>query len=247
METDLSEKCFLDKLRTHQTPEDLKKIQGYFKSGAGEYGEGDTFMGVRMGTVFEMAKAFIEMPTDQIELLLENPIHEARTGAVSIMDFVARNKKSSPARKEAMFALYIRRHDRINNWDLVDRAAPHVVGGYLADKPRDLLYSLARSQNMWERRTAIVSTWYFIRQNDVADTFRIAEILMNDSEDLIHKATGGWLREAGKKNPEKLIDFLDIHGAEMSRTTLRYAIEHLDEKTRMHYMRLKKSVHSNQL
>jgi len=156
------------------------------------------------------------------------------------MDWQARNKKTSESRRKELFDLYLRRHDRINNWDLVDRSAPYVVGGYLVNKPRDVLYKLARSKNMWERRTAIVSTYYFVRQGDVADTFKIAELLLKDDQDLIHKATGGWLREAGKKDPKKLLAFLDKHAATMPRTALRYAIEHLDKKQRTHYLSMKK-------
>jgi DNA alkylation repair enzyme len=232
---------FIKKLKTYRSPEELKKIQGYFKTGAGEYGEGDEFMGVRMGQIFALAKEFIEMPPDEIEKLLESPIHEVRVGAVSIMDWQARSKKTHEERRKELFDLYIRRHDRINNWDLVDRSAPYVVGGYLFDKPRDVLYKLARSENVWERRTAIVSTYYFIRAGDVADTFKIAEMLLNDDHDLIHKATGGWLREAGKKDPQKLLGFLDKYAGAMPRTALRYAIEHLDKKQRDHYMGLKKA------
>ena len=162
------------------------------------------------------------MASGEIEKLLENPIHEVRVGAVSIMDWQARNKKTSESRRKELFDLYLRRHDRINNWDLVDRSAPYVVGGYLVNKPRDVLYKLARSKNMWERHTAIVSTYYFVRQGDVADTFKIAELLLKDDQDLIHKATGGWLREAGKKDPKKLAAFLDKHGATVPRTALRY-------------------------
>jgi Predicted DNA alkylation repair enzyme len=232
---------FIKKLKTYRSPEELKKIQGYFKTGAGEYGEGDEFMGVRMGQIFALAKEFIEMPLSEIEKLLESSIHEVRVGAVSIMDWQARSKKTPEGRRKELFDLYIRRHDRINNWDLVDRSAPYVVGGYLVDKPRDVLYKLARSKNVWERRTAIVSTYYFVRLGDVTDTFKIAEMLLNDDQDLIHKATGGWVREAGKKDPQKLLDFLDKYAATMSRTALRYAIEHLDKKQRDHYMGLKKA------
>src|SRR5204863_9504893 len=121
------------------------------------------------------------------------------------------------SRRKELFDLYIKRHDRINNWDLVDRSAPYVVGGYLHDKPRNILYKLAGSKNIWERRTSIVSTYYFIRQGDIVDTFNIAEILLNDKHDLIHKATGGWLREAGKRNPKKLLSFLDQYAATMPR------------------------------
>jgi 3-methyladenine DNA glycosylase AlkD len=123
---------------------------------------------------------------------------------------------------------------------LVDRAAPYVVGGYLFDKPRHILYKLARSSNIWERRTAIVSTYFFIRQGDLDDAFKIAEILVNDPEDLIQKAVGGWIREAGKKDPQKLASFLDQYAASMPRTALRYAIEHLDNEKRAHYLGLKK-------
>ncbi len=231
---------FMERLKVLRSAEELKKIQRYFKSGEGEYAEGDKFIGVRMGQIFALAKEFMEMTPNEIEKLLESPIHEARVGAVSIMDWQARDKKISEERKKELFDLYIRRHDRINNWDLVDRSAPYVVGGYLFDKSRDILYKLARSKNMWERRSAIVSTFYFIRKGDVADTFRIAEMLISDTEDLIHKATGGWLREAGKKDPKRLLSFLDKHAATMPRTALRYAIERLDKKQREHYMSMKK-------
>jgi 3-methyladenine DNA glycosylase AlkD len=192
-----------------------------------------------MGQVFALAKEFIEMPPEEIELLLESPIHEIRAGALSIMDKQARSKRTPEPRRKELFELYLRRTDRINNWDLVDLAAPYVVGSYLFDKPRDMLYQLARSKNVWERRTAIVSTAYFIRQGDLADTFKIAELLITDDHDLIQKATGGWLREAGKQDPQQLLGFLDNYAATMPRTMLRYAIEHLSPEQRTHYMGLK--------
>jgi 3-methyladenine DNA glycosylase AlkD len=157
------------------------------------------------------------------------------------MDWQARSKKTPESRRKELFDLYIKRHDRINDWDLVDRSAPYVVGGYLFDKSRDVLYKLARSKNMWERRTAIVSTYYFIRQGDLDDTFKIAEILAHDEEDLIQKAVGGWIREAGKKDPTKLLSFLDTYAATLPRTALRYAVEHLDKNQREHYMGMKKA------
>lgn len=132
---------------------------------------------------------------------------------------------------------YINRHDRINNWDLVDRSAGFVVGSYLYDKPRKILYKLAQSRNMWERRTAIVSTSYFLRKGEAEDTFAIAEILMHDKEDLIHKAAGGWIREAGKKHKTKLLEFLDRYSATMPRTMLRYAIEKLPQNQRLYYLK----------
>lgn len=232
---------FVKKLKTYRSAEELKKIQRYFKTGEGEYGEGDEFMGVRMGQVFTLAKEFIEMPPDEIEKLLENQIHEVRAGALSIMDKQARRKKTPESRRKELFDLYIRRHDRINNWDLVDLGALYMVGSYLFDKPRDILYKLARSKNIWERRTAIVGTTYFIRQGDVADTFKIAEMLLNDKEDLVHKGAGWMLRFAGEKDRQKLLGFLDRHAATMPRTLLRYSIERLDKKQRDHYMGLKKT------
>ena len=149
---------FIKKLKTYRSPEELKKYHRYFTFDERQSGEGDTFIGVRMGQVFALAKEFIEMPPGEIEKLLESPVHEVRVGAVSIMDWQARSKKTPAVRRKALFDLYLKRHARINNWDLVDRSAPYVVGGYLLDKPRGILYRLARSRNMWERRTAIVST-----------------------------------------------------------------------------------------
>jgi len=239
---DFTARHFIEKLKTYQSAAELKKIQGYFKSGKGEYGEGDEFMGVRMGQLFALAKEFIEMSPSEIEKLLESPIHEVRAGAMSIMDKQGRNNKIPETRRKELYDLYLRRTDRINNWDLVDLAAQYVIGRYLLDKPRNILYRLARSKNMWERRTAIVSTSYFMREGDTSDTFKIAEILLKDKEDLIHKAAGGWIREAGKREPKKLLGFLDKYAGVMPRTMLRYAIEHLDKKQKERYMGMKKAV-----
>ncbi len=193
-----------------------------------------------MGQVFALAKEYMNMPLDEVEKMLESPIHEMRVGAVSIMDFQARSKKTTDERRKELFDQYIRRHDRINTWDLVDRAAPHVVGSYLFEKPRKILYKLARSKKMPERRTAIVSTLYFIGKGDVDDAFKLAELLLHDKEDLIHKANGWALRFAGDKDREGLIRFLDQHAATMPRVTLRYATEHFDKKQRDQYLNMKK-------
>ena len=189
MSATMAAERFIRELNTLRSAEELRKYQRYFKLGEGQYGDGDEFIGVRMGQVFALAKEFIDMPPSEIEKLLESPIHEVRAGALSIMDKQARSKKTPESRRKELFDLYIKRSDRINNWDLVDVSCPFVVGGYLFDKPRDILYEMARSSNMWERRTAIVSTSYFVRNGDVADTFNIAEILLTDDQDLIHKAT----------------------------------------------------------
>jgi len=236
-----SAKRFVAELERHQSDEELEKIQRYFKTDAGEYGEGDQFIGVRMGQVFELAKRYIEMPPSEIEKLLESPIHEVRAGGVSIMDKQARRKRTPEVRRRELYELYLRRPDRINNWDLVDLGAPFVIGGYLREGPRDVLRKLARSQNVWERRTAIYATTYFIRQGEADDTFEIAEMLLDDEEDLIQKAVGGCLRWAGGKHPERLRAFLDERAAQMPPTMLRYATEKLDKAERARYRAIRRS------
>jgi len=194
---------------------------------------------IPMRQVFDLAKQFFGLPLPDIERLLDVPDHLTRVGAVSIMDFQARRRSTDQQQRRGLYELYLRRHDRIDTWDLVDRAAPHVVGGYLWDKPRDPLYELAASPHWWERRTAIVATWFFIRQDDLEDTFRLADILADDPADLVQKAVGGWVREAGKRDPIRLGAYLDRHAATMPRTTLRYAVEHLSPELRSHYLGMK--------
>ena len=230
----LTAKEFVEKLKTYHSPQAVEANDHLAAD------QDDISIGVRMGQVFALAKEYIDMPLEEIEKLLESSVHEVRVGAVSIMDFQARSKKTSEERKKELFNLYIRRHDRINTWDLVDRSAPYVVGRYLFDKKRAILYRLARSKKMAERRTAIVSTGYFIRQKEVTDTFKIAELLLKDNEDLIHKATGWMLRAAGDQDRDQLVAFLEQYAASMPRTTLRYALEHFDKKRREVFMTMKK-------
>lgn len=219
------------RLRTFQSDDELRKIQRYFTSDGD-----DVFIGVRMLHIFDLAKVFIATPPQEIERLLDSPVHELRAGALSIMSKQATAKKTPDSRRTELFDLYLRRHDRINNWDLVDLAAPNVIGNYLLDKPRDVLYELAQSPNPWERRTAIYSTLAFVRRGEVADTIAIATILVNDPHDLVQKPTGGMLREAGKKDGASLSAFLDEHAATMPRVTLRYAVERLDPAQRAKYL-----------
>ncbi|ULQ53413.1 DNA alkylation repair protein [Flavihumibacter fluvii] len=199
-------------------------------------GDGNEFLDVRMANIFALAKAYIKMPVADIEQLLDNKYYEVRMGAVSIMDFQARERKVTDETRQSLFELYINRHDSINNWDMVDRSAPYVVGGYLFDRDRTILYQLARSKNIWERRTSIVSTYYFIRKNEVNDTFKIAELLIHDKQDLVNKAAGSWIREAGKRDPKRLVSFLEKHAPTMPRVALRYAIEKLDKKQKAYFM-----------
>jgi hypothetical protein len=230
---ELTADSFINRLIHLQSQEARKKPRSL------KPGEADQLVSVGMGQIFALAKEHIEMPPAEIEKLLQSPVHRVRVGALSIMNQQARRKKLPESRRKELYDLYMTHHnDHIDTWDLVDLAAPYVVGGYLFDKPRDVLYDLARSENTWHRRTAMVSTGYFIRQGDVDDTFKIAEILVNDGHDLIHKAVGWMLRAAGGP---KLIDFLDRHAATMPRVMLRYAIEHLDPDQRTHYLGLKKT------
>jgi 3-methyladenine DNA glycosylase AlkD len=227
---------FVRRLDALKSADKVDYVARFFTGGEPGRARDTRMLGVPFGQVFAAAKQFTHASLDDIEALLESPFYEVRMGAVSIMDFQARAKTTTPSDRKALFDLYIRRHDRINNWDLVDRAAPHVVGRYLIDRPRDVLYKLARSKNPWERRTAIVSTYYFIRAGDVGDTFRVAELLVDDPHELVQKATGSWLREAGKKDPTRLVAFLERHAATMPRTTLRYAVEKLNKTLRTAFM-----------
>lgn len=230
----LTAKQFMEVILSHRQPEEVDKIQRYVR------GDGKTtpkFIGIRMKTLFDTAKDFIHLPLKEIKKLLSSPYYEARMGAVSIMDFQARNKKTSEEYRKALFDLYLKKHDQINNWDMVDRSAPYVIGGYLSNKSREILYRLAKSKNVHERRTSIVSTYYFIRQGEIEDTFKLAEILVYDPEESIHKAVGSWIREAGKKDQLQLTRFLDRYARVMPRIMLRYAIEKLDKKEKELYMK----------
>jgi 3-methyladenine DNA glycosylase AlkD len=237
---DLTADSILARLKTMRSDEELKKYQRYFKFGEGEYAHGDTFIGVRMGHVFDLAKECVLTPPAEIEKLMESDIHEARVAAMSIMAKQYAAKNTTPERRQELFDLYLRRHDRINNWDLVDLAAYYVIGPHLVDRPRDILYKLARSQSMWERRTAILATFSFIKRGQLDDAFAISELLLHDPEDLIHKAVGWMLRSADTNRPA-LSAFLDKHAAQMPRVMLRNALEHYAPDERARYLAMVKS------
>ena len=200
----------------------------------------DDYHGLAMGQIFGLARELQDMTPAEIERLLDSPIHAVRVGAVSIMDFQARDRKRSPDRKRELFELYLRRHDRIDTWDLVDRSAIWVVGEYLVDKPRDVLDRLAASAQPMERRTAILATFAFIRRGELDDAYRIAETLVDDPEDTVHKAVGWMLREAGKRDGTRQAAFLEQHAATMPRVMLRYAIEKLDAAVAAGYRGMKR-------
>jgi 3-methyladenine DNA glycosylase AlkD len=229
-------KEFITRLRELGTAEQAARYARSLSSG-----DHDEFVGVRMGDVFALAKEFIEMSPTEIERLLESPIHEARVGALSVMDKQARRKRTTEEHREQLFELYMRRSDRIDNWDLVDVAAPQVIGRHLVDRPRDVIYQLARSDNPWERRTAIVSTLYLIRQGDATDAFGIAELLAGDEHKFVQLPTGSVLREAGKVDRPALLRFLDRHAGELSRDALHNATEHLDAQQRTRYLPTRRS------
>ena len=224
----------LKRLRAIANPEDAKFLQRFFRTGPGEYGEGDRFLGIRVPDTRRIAREMRDMPLSQIEKLLHSPYHEARLLAVILLGDAY--ERGTAAQRDAVFRLYLRNASRVNNWDLVDVSAPNVVGAHLATRPRTRLDKLARSRNLWERRIAIVSTHHFIRNREYDDTLRIARILLRDTHDLIHKAVGWMLREVGKRDRAPLEAFLAEHAHEMPRTMLRYAIEHFSPSERRRYM-----------
>ena len=199
----------------------------------------DYLKGIPKREIFALAKEFQYTPITEVIKLLKDKNYNHRLGAVSIMDWKARNKKTTTEEKKEIYRTYIDNHEWIDDWGLVDRSAPYVVGGYLYGKVKKPLYDLAKSNNPMERRTAIVSTYYFIRKNDIVDTFKIAEILVNDSDVYVQKAVGSWIREAGKRDENRLKAFLDKYADSMPRVTLRYAIEKLDRQTKDYYLAMK--------
>jgi 3-methyladenine DNA glycosylase AlkD len=223
------------RLRQLGDPNDALFLQRFFKTGRGEYGEGDQFLGIRVPVIRRIASELRELPVDEIEALLRDRWHEARLLALILLGDAY--QCGSPAERGIIFDLYLRNTNWINNWDLVDASAARVVGAHLANRPRTLLERLARSPTLWERRIAIIATQHFIRNGEFDDTIRLAEVLLHDSHDLIHKAVGWMLREVGNRDRATLEAFLDKHAREMPRTMLRYAIEKLPPTDRRRFMK----------
>ena len=222
------------KLKALASPEVATTSAKFFKTGPGQYGEGDVFIGVRVPTLRKVARDFRELPLVEVEALLHSPIHEERLLALLILVVAA--AKADEGHKQTIFNFYMSNTRFINNWDLVDSSAPALVGAYLMDKSRKPLIVLAKSNDLWERRIAIVATQHFIRQGEFDDTLKISQMLLSDKEDLIHKATGWMLREVGKQHEPTLEAFLEQHGAAMPRTMLRYAIERLPPAKRQEFL-----------
>jgi 3-methyladenine DNA glycosylase AlkD len=222
------------RLRSLGDPADAAFLAGFFKTGPGQYGEGDVFIGVRVPAIRKTTKEFMGLSLAEVERLLHSAIHEDRLAALMILVMRAGNADAKTAK--AVYALYLANTKFINNWDLVDLSAPQIVGAYLAGRSRRPLYRLAQSSRLWDRRISILATFYFIRMGEFADTLKLAELLLSDHEDLMHKAVGWMLREVGKRNTPVLEDFLGRHRLAMPRTMLRYAIERFPEPKRKSFM-----------
>ncbi|HSD64816.1 MAG TPA: DNA alkylation repair protein [Ignavibacteriaceae bacterium] len=212
-------------------------LQRFFKTGKGEYGEGDLFYGIKVPVQRRIAKKHIDISLENIQELLNSPVHEERL--VSLFILIDHYSKSDDKTRESIFKFYLKNAKKINNWDLVDLSAPKIVGAHLLMKDKDILFKLAGSSNIWEKRIAILSTYTFIRNLHFETTLRLAEILLNDKHDLIHKAVGWMLREVGNKNLKAEEDFLKKFYKHMPRTMLRYAIEKFPEEKRMRYLKNK--------
>mgnify|MGYP002529258988 FL=1 len=222
-------------LEQYIDPVKREYLPNFFKTGKGQYGEGDKFLGVVVPNTRIVAKRHKDIPFEVMAELLQSEWHECRLCALLMM--VERFKKSDEKEREAIYRFYLSQTERINNWDLVDLSAPYIVGEYLRDKSRDDLYRLAESNLLWEQRIAVVATVTLIRNNDFTDILRLAELLLQHKHDLMQKAIGWMLREMGKKDRDLLLQFLDKYRMVMPRTMLRYSIEKLTEAERKYYMK----------
>ncbi len=215
--------------------EKAKVLQGFFKTGPGEYGEGDCFLGIKVPELRKLAKKHQAISIREIDQLLKSSIHEERL--LSLFMLVRRYSKEDDAEQKIIYELYLKRTKFVNNWDLVDGSAEHIVGAFLIDRSKKPLYSLAKSKNLWERRISIMSTFHFIKHNEFSEALKISKILLTDDEDLIHKAVGWMLREIGKRHLPLEEKFLKEHYKAMPRTMLRYAIEKFPEPKRQRYLK----------
>jgi len=221
-------------IKTISSPEISKTMQWFFKTGKGDYGEGDVFVGLKVPTQRKLAHGFKDLVLADLKILLSSPVHEERL--ISLFILVDKYEKGDDKEKEAIFRFYLKNRKGINNWDLVDLSAPKIIGKHLLKKNKSLLFKFALSKNLWERRIAVLSTYEFIRNNDFDVTLQISELLLHDKHDLIQKAVGWMLREVGKKDLRAEESFLKIYYKKMPRTMLRYAIEKFPETKRKKYL-----------
>ena len=225
-------------LKSYSNPQKAALAARFFKTAEGQYGHGDVLIGVTTPELRMVASKYRDLPLAELQALISSKLHECRSTALCIL--VSQAERADPAEFKKIVEFYRSNFRYVNNWDLVDASARAILGTYLLDKSRKELYKLAVSHNMWERRISIIATYAFIRENDFDDTFKISEMLLNDPEDLMHKAVGWMLREVGKRSPLVLKKFLSEHSHEMPRTALRYAIEKFPEPERKKYLRVKK-------
>ncbi len=219
-------------------PKKAQIFQRFFKTGEGQYAQGDVFLGIKVPETRKVAKKYSGIGLVEIKKTLQSKIHENRLAALLIL--VQKTKKANEKTKKELFDFYLENTKWINNWDLVDLSAEHLVGAYLLDKDKKAIYQLAKSNDLWEKRIAVISTFAFIKKNRFEETFKVAEMLLNDKHDLIHKAVGWMLRETGKRNLKAEEEFLQKHYKKMPRTMLRYAIEKFPETKRQAYLKGKK-------
>ena len=222
-------------LETLADSEKAAHAKRFFKTGPGEYGEGDVFRGIRVPPIRKLAKTYSSLSRKDVLALMKSRFHEDRMLALYIL--VHQFKKADTKEQKEIFTLYLNHTKYINGWDLVDTSAPQIVGTYLWERDREMLYKLAESGDLWERRIAILATLHFIRNHDFSDTLKIAEILLHDKEDLMHKAVGWMLREVGNRDRQTEEKFLNRHYTTMPRTMLRYAIEKFPPSKRKYYMK----------
>lgn len=229
----------LKSLKVFANPKKAVILQRFFKTAPGQYGAGDIFLGINVPVLREVAKQYVELPLSEVQKLLKSKTHEHRFTALEIL--VMQYDKGNAQVKKNVFNFYVQNTNYVNNWDLVDTSVEYIVGPYLSDKPKTLLYKWIKSRNMWERRMAIVATFDFIRKNEFSDTLQLSSLVLNDTHDLIHKASGWMLREVGKRDKQVLMRFLNEHSHNMPRTMLRYAIERLSPTERIMYVSKKQT------
>jgi len=227
-------KQFAAELKKAGSKKDAEILQWFFKTGKGEYGEGDKSLGIRVPKIREIAKKYKKLTPKEINKALKSKYHEERLCALLIL--VEKYSKAGEGEKEEIVKFYLANTKYINNWDLVDLTAPKILGKHLLNRNRKILTKLSRSENLWERRISILSTFEFIRNKDFSDTLKISKKLLKDEQDLIHKAVGWMLREIGKRDLKTEEEFLKKHYNKMPRTMLRYAIEKFPEKKRLAYL-----------
>jgi 3-methyladenine DNA glycosylase AlkD len=215
-------------------PNRAKNLSWFFKTGKGQYGEGDIFLGIPVPEQRKVAKKYVDLSLEDLQELLNSKVHEHRFTALVIL--IIKYRKAEESGKKEIFDFYLRNTENVNNWDLVDLSAPRIVGDYLINRERSILYKMAKSDSLWERRISILSTFTFIDNNDFEDALNISELLLHDEHDLIHKAVGWALREIGKRDQNVEERFLAKHCLLMPRTMLRYAIEKFDEAKRKRYL-----------